>query len=452
MTPGNTPLHDLDLKAHIDKGEVKFRSVTSRLIARIVMLAMGALLLLGSLHVWVEYQRSQKEFRYNITFMAENAVRLLSNAMWDIETNVVREQVRWLSELEQVGYVRVTTALTGHQFEGGMQTPGKNEPASVVLPILPPDHSGALANEQLGTLEIWSDKRYYTMAILDSTLRVVVGYVLYTALICVVVGWVMGRDLRRPLSHIARFAASLKPNELGRPLEIKRSARKQVDEIDLVVQGFQQLQTDLRHYIEHLDALVAERTSQLERLVDEVQRLSLMDALTGCYNRRALEERLPNEIQHCLRNQQSLCVVFADVDHFKRINDLHGHAVGDAVLREVALRFQRTVRSNTDWLARYGGEEFVIVLMDSTIEGAELLASRLRQAICGSPILVEGCALEVTSSFGVAQMRADEPLEELLMRADNMLYQAKREGRNRVCVSAHHTVVDVEDKTLHSTP
>jgi len=178
---------------------------------------------------------------------------------------------------------------------------------------------------------------------------------------------------------------------------------------------------------------VFERTQQLEELVTEVQELSRTDTLTGCLNRRAMDERLPIELQRSLRYGRDLSVMFADLDYFKRINDGFGHATGDVVLREMAQRYLANLRTPIDWVARYGGEEFIIVLPDCSLEAAVQLAQRLRLLTQSAPVHVAGRELHLTASFGVAQFDRGESAAQLLARADAALYRAKAAGRDRVC-------------------
>ena len=408
---------------------MRFRSISTLLIQRIVWLSLGCLLVLGGLHVWMDLRHERQNFERDMRRLADNGMRTLSMALWDIDHQAVRQQVDWMGGLPEVGHVHVKALTTGEKFMSGqaMQT----TPATVSVQIMPPDGQ----NIPLGVLEIWADPRYFVQLMLRSSLRVATGYTLFTLLICAMVAWVMRRELRVPLSQIARFAAGLKPNELATPLHLQRPARDRTDEIDQVIQGFQQLQEDLRRYIDNLDQLVADRTHKLEVLVEEVKRLSLMDALTGSFNRRALDERLPAEIERCLRYGRPLSLVFVDIDHFKRINDQHGHGVGDIVLRAVAQRLHGHLRSQVDWVARYGGEEFLLVMPETTLQEAGETAHRLAQQVRSEPVLAQGLALQVTASFGVAQMREGETMQDVLGRADSLLYRAKSEGRDRVGMS-----------------
>lgn len=402
----------------------RFRSISTLLIQRIVLLAVVCLLALGGLHAWVEFRHEQDNFERSMRMLADNSMRSLSNSLWDIDPKAVREQISWMGALPEVAHVHVKVTATGEKFMAGRAM--QEAPPTLSMQIMPPDGQDI----PLGVLEIWADQQYFLSIMAQSTLRVVLGYVLFTLLICVMVAWVMRRELRVPMSQIARFAASLKPNELATPLRLQRPHREQPDEIDLVIQGFQQLQEDLRRYIDNLDQLVADRTQKLEMLVDEVKRLSLMDALTGCFNRRAMDERLPAELERSRRYQRPLSVVFVDIDNFKAINDQHGHGVGDIVLREVASRLQTHLRSQVDWVARYGGEEFLVVMPETAAHDALDSAMRLADTVRSKPVMAQGVSLKVTASFGIGQLREEETMACLLERADGMLYQAKADGRD----------------------
>jgi two-component system cell cycle response regulator len=162
--------------------------------------------------------------------------------------------------------------------------------------------------------------------------------------------------------------------------------------------------------------------------------LALTDTLTGVYNRRYLGNHLEKALERARESGKQVSVVLFDIDHFKSVNDTHGHAVGDEVLRHVAQRVNGNLR-NFDMVARYGGEEFVIVMPDTSGETAEMVAERLRDRVARDPITVAGPPgkLDVTISMGVAANSSpgDTP-DDLLKRADEAMFQAKRAGRNKV--------------------
>jgi diguanylate cyclase (GGDEF)-like protein len=171
-------------------------------------------------------------------------------------------------------------------------------------------------------------------------------------------------------------------------------------------------------------------------------RSGLTDFLTGFHNRRYLHARLREELARAQRAHQSIACLMIDIDHFKRINDQHGHLAGDAVLREVAQRVDAEMRLS-DTGARFGGDEFAIVLGQASMLDAEKVAARVLQAVRGQPVAVGQSATEtVTLSIGIAAAAPGEPTrdykvlaERLIAEADAALYRAKSAGRNRIASS-----------------
>ena len=165
----------------------------------------------------------------------------------------------------------------------------------------------------------------------------------------------------------------------------------------------------------------------------ELDRVSRIDMLTNIYNRRHLDEHLRSVISAARRHDRTIGVLIVDIDHFKNVNDEHGHLAGDAVLREVASRLAQAMRTE-DALGRWGGEEFLAVLTDTPPEGVRVMAERLRQVIAAAPFtLDDGSQIRVTVSVGHAS--GTEDAEVLVHRADDALYVAKAEGRNRVAAA-----------------
>jgi len=159
------------------------------------------------------------------------------------------------------------------------------------------------------------------------------------------------------------------------------------------------------------------------------------DALTGLWNRAQISSILERELPRAAREQKPLGVVLADLDHFKSINDTHGHLAGDSVLREAARRLNQAIRPY-DGVARYGGEEFLVILPGCDLETAARVAERLRAAVSEAPINIGPCQISVTCSLGVActSLMTVPSATELVRAADMALYRSKEEGRNRVSV------------------
>jgi two-component system, cell cycle response regulator len=184
----------------------------------------------------------------------------------------------------------------------------------------------------------------------------------------------------------------------------------------------------------HVVVRLARMTDVEERLVRQLYDSSMRDALTQTFNRRHFYDRLRGEVAYAIRHTARLSVFVVDLDHFKQVNDTHGHRAGDAVLRQGAHRILSTLRSE-DVLARIGGEEFAVLLRGCPLDAAIACAERVRSAVAAAPMLVPGAdAVALTVSIGVAAL--DEvkvgAIDAIVELADARLYIAKRSGRNRV--------------------
>lgn len=186
--------------------------------------------------------------------------------------------------------------------------------------------------------------------------------------------------------------------------------------------------------LSRIRARLSQQREQLNEALARIEALANRDALTGLFNRRFADEVLQQAVQRQGRQSNvPLCVALVDLDHFKRINDQHGHAVGDAVLCAFARVGQSTLRG-TDALARWGGEEFLLILQGSDVLAAEQALARLSAAVAAGPLPVDGGEIRYTFSAGLTAWRPGDAVSHLLDRADRALYQAKAEGRNRVVV------------------
>ena len=172
--------------------------------------------------------------------------------------------------------------------------------------------------------------------------------------------------------------------------------------------------------------------SRLTAANEALTELAVTDQLTGAHNRLKFNEVMTRELHRAKRYETPLSVVMFDIDHFKRVNDEHGHAAGDAMLRELADRVRRSIRS-VDWLFRYGGEEFVVAAPHTPLAQATILAEKLRALVDATPF---PGAIHGSISLGVAQAKPGESVESLMGRVDAALYAAKNSGRNRVVADA----------------
>lgn len=220
-----------------------------------------------------------------------------------------------------------------------------------------------------------------------------------------------------------------------RPDELQAVVEQGIERYRLVTEN-QRLLDELTRANEELERRVEDRTRKLReqnealrRARERIEQLSRHDPLTGLVNRRWLDEVLARELARCERYGAPLSVILADLDHFKAVNDTYGHTVGDQVLQSAAEAMREAVRM-TDVVGRYGGEEFLVVLPNTRGEQALVLAERLRDALRAMPVSFR--AEPVTGSFGVAEWVEGDTAVGLVERADDALYEAKRQGRDRV--------------------
>ena len=214
------------------------------------------------------------------------------------------------------------------------------------------------------------------------------------------------------------------------------------DHLTMIVQAMEKYQKEEEEREERLAAkleMLQARLSEMEQevsesrvAIEEQRRRATHDNLTGLPNRDAYQARLAEELLRRNRYGGSLALVIGDVDHFKRINDNYGHLAGDKVLQLIARSLRKNLR-DVDFIARYGGEEFVILMPETNSADAMVVAEKLRAKIEGSPFNFKKERVPITMSFGISEFHALESPDAVFDRADKALYQAKNEGRNRIC-------------------
>ncbi len=211
-----------------------------------------------------------------------------------------------------------------------------------------------------------------------------------------------------------------------------------------------QILRDLAMLAEQEFKAAMEEAAQRELMdeVDSVRRESQVDGLTRVWNRKSIFSLLSSELSRAERAKRGLGVIMSDIDHFKKINDTYGHAAGDEVLRQAAKRMLGAIREG-DALGRYGGEEFMLVLTECHgLEGAKVVAERIRERFVEGPFITAFGEIPVTVSLGLVYCEPVAGVDEQAMtqKADALLYQAKRNGRNRVEVSGEVTAVTSQTK------
>ncbi len=214
----------------------------------------------------------------------------------------------------------------------------------------------------------------------------------------------------------------------GVPLLVEGNAIGVLYALENEPRSFEQVDIDFMISLANRASAAIEKV----QLFEDIQLRSIMDDLTGVFNRRHFFEKAEVEFQRARRYQHPISIIILDIDHFKRFNDRFGHIHGDHALKTVAKTIQDEIRS-PDLLSRYGGEEFCILLPETELDGASAFAERIRKKVAGILLDVDGSQESLTISMGVSTLDPSTPnLIELLDQADDALYRAKRAGRNRV--------------------
>jgi diguanylate cyclase (GGDEF)-like protein len=237
----------------------------------------------------------------------------------------------------------------------------------------------------------------------------------------------IGHSIVAPLQRLIHAAEQVAGGDLAIQLPAARD-----DEVGRLARAFNLMTDSLRRSRAEIESA----SQALQQQNQLLERLSVTDGLTGLYNRNKLAEILADQIARVRRNGRAFSILMLDIDHFKALNDNHGHLLGDEVLAQVADILARAIR-NVDFAARYGGEEFVIVLTETALQDALDTAERIRAKVAEARYGDVEARIAVTVSIGVAEFRTDDTTgESVIARADRALYQAKHAGRNRVLGAA----------------
>lgn len=249
-------------------------------------------------------------------------------------------------------------------------------------------------------------------------------------LIAVMLSTLIAASVTRPIDHISRVVARIGEGELTTRTDVGKTGA-----LASLARGIDAMAAQVAVTQDELRQQVALATEELRQQKEAAELTARVDPLTGLASRRAFTEKAEIEMLRSSRYGAPLSLIMIDLDHFKAINDNHGHPTGDAVLVSFARTLTQVVRE-VDVIGRLGGEEFAVLLPDTGAAEAVQAAERMRQAVAGSSLYVRGQQLSYSASFGVAAFDQTElSLSEFLTRADAALYRAKAEGRNRVALA-----------------
>lgn len=379
--------------------------------------------------------------------------RTLAKAIWELDRESLQTQLDSVVQAAPIGRVRLSIRRAGRAPEVFEL---RQRPLADGSPALAPSLQRQLtyepypgASETVGELILEGDESLLWQRLLDEVMSILLTQIIQSLLLAGLIMWLFNRMVTVHVQHIARHLGELAPNNLKRLLRLGRSTARR-DELSLLAAGVNGLQGKLADYLErqhrdeqdlaahrdHLAELVAERTAELRAANGRLEELSRSDPLTGLANRRHFDEVKEIEFRRALRTGQPLSLLMCDVDYFKLYNDSYGHAQGDQCLQDVAATLRSVFGRAGELVARMGGEEFAVLLPGTDSAQAYLAAERLRQALATRALThaASQVAPHVTLSIGVAQLEPAtmDRFDLLAQHADQALYRAKSQGRDRV--------------------
>lgn len=352
-----------------------------------------------------------------------------------IRTILKRQTMRDIDEiylLDASGRLLVSTSIAALKPQHMTQPSSANVPASTFPHRDPMDYINHHDRAVLGTAVTISFMDWVMVAEMEKesayaeivALRRITATLVGGLMLCIgILAYIFGHRLVGPVRRLSNEAARVASGDLDVDIPVTG-----LSEVSYLTQVFNHMVVSLRHNREELSSA----NHALRETNEELHQISITDGLTGLHNRKHIMELFGREKSRSQRTRGSLSVLMIDIDYFKEINDTYGHPVGDKVMARLAETLASSVRG-CDHVGRYGGEEFMVILPESTVETAAITADRIRTNVGNLQFLEDGGNFSVTVSVGVAGLpNHGEHTESILGHADNALYQAKAEGRDRV--------------------
>lgn len=403
-----------------------------------------------SVRTWFAWDSNLDTMNTELALIDQVFQGTLSKAVWEMDSDALQAQVDSVSQAAPVGRVALRIDRPGRAPEiierrRADHHDGRLAPTLERQLVVTP-YPGA--HEVVGSLTITGDESLLWKRLGKEVAVIVITQVIQSLALAGLIMAMFNNLVTVHVRHIARHLSQLAPDTLNYRLQLGRRGNRN-DELAMLETGVNDLQDKLAGHIERraraeadlaasrdqLAELVDERTAQLQAANVRLDILSRHDPLTGLANRRHFDEMKELEFNRALRTQLPLSVLMCDIDYFKRYNDNHGHATGDQCLRDVAQIMLGLFARSGELVARLGGEEFAVLLPGSDLAIAQEAAERLRAALAERRLPHGASTVSpwVTLSIGVAQLdpRTMDHFDSLLQRADQALYRAKREGRDR---------------------
>lgn len=426
-------------------------SLGRRLVVGTLAFGLVFTLVVAGLRTWQAWHANLASMRAELTLIDQVFQRTLSKAIWEMDRDALRTQLDSAAQVASVGRIELRIQQSGRAAEV-MQARREGQTVSSMTPQITRQltyepYPGA--TETVGELTLVGDERVLRERLRAEVLDIVLTQLVQSLLLAGLIMWLFNSSVTVHVRYIAKHLEELTPATLGRALRLNRLARKG-DELTLLEAGVNDLQHKLSSYLERqkqderdlaahrdrLAELVDEQTAELRAANKRLEELSRVDPLTGLANRRHFDELKDIEFRRAQRLNQPLTVLMCDVDFFKRYNDAYGHAQGDRCLQLVAEALKDNFARAGEVVARIGGEEFAVLLPGIDAGHARTAAERLRKRIAAQAIAHRdsGAGALVTLSIGLAQYdpAAMDHFDSLLHEADQALYRAKSQGRDRI--------------------
>lgn len=404
-----------------------------------------------TVRTWFAWEGNLKAMNSELVLIDQVFQNTLSEAIWEMDRESLGRQLASVAEAAPVG--RVTLSIVRpRQSPEVLELKRPDLMSSRVAPVLHRQlisEPYAGARETVGELTIEGDAGLLWERLWGEVRGIFITQVIQSLLLAGLIMTMFNRLVTVHVKHIARHLGRMTPQTLKQPLRLQRSVKRQ-DELSLLEGQVNELQDNLHAHLErqradelalaasrdHLAELVEARTAELQTANRSLEALSRHDPMTGLANRRHFDELKEVEFRRAIRHKTPLAVLMCDVDFFKIYNDTYGHMLGDECLKQVAEALRSVFGRSGEVTARLGGEEFVVMLPNVNLEQANAAAERLRVFLAERELPHAGSSVSpyVTLSIGVAELDPDtmDHFDLLLQRADQALYRAKRQGRDRV--------------------
>jgi diguanylate cyclase (GGDEF)-like protein len=423
-------------------------SLIRRLVAATLLVSLGISALVIAVQLLYAWSAGLDAARGRLDEIGESIAPTLAASLWQVDTDRVNLLLDGIKHFPRVSYVDLKTS-EGERFERG------DAQAEVLLERTYPLQYGSPNPYALGTLRVVLGRRQLVEQLTGQASAIALATAVTLGFSSLLMLLLFRRRVTRHITAMADYARTLSVRRLDAPLALSGKAERiPPDELDQLVASFNQMRQTLRTELllrdrdqaelllhrERLETLVqartaelAEKTDLLQQQKDEMQRLANTDSLTGVNSRRHFNELAEREIARSGRSGEPLSVLALDIDHFKRINDQHGHDIGDLAIIRFCVNCSRHLRQ-LDVIGRVGGEEFAILLPGTDAANARLVAERIRATLSADAVETPRGPLRFTVSIGIASRRdINDDIAALLKRADEAMYRAKQEGRDRVC-------------------